>query len=86
MKNTIKFFIDGKECTTRPGKFLVEAARDNGIYIPTLCNFDGLIPKGSCRICTVKIKGRLMTACTSPVQEGMEVENDTEELVKDTYR
>lgn len=80
MSKKIKFTIDGKECTSEPGKYLVEAARENGVYIPTLCNYDGLKPKGSCRICTVKVKGNLMTACTTPVREGMEVENDTEEL------
>ena len=80
MSNTINFTIDGKACTTEPGKYLVEAAKENGIYIPTLCNYDGLKPKGSCRICTVKVKGRLTTACTSPVYEGMEVENNTDEL------
>jgi len=80
MSNSINFIIDGKECKTTEGKYLVEAAKENGIYIPTLCNFEGMKPKGSCRICTVKVKGRLMTACTSPVQEAMEIENDTEEL------
>jgi len=76
----INFTIDGKKCTTEAGKTLVQAARENGIYIPTLCNFEGLNPKSSCRICTVKVNGRLMTACTSPAQEGMEVENDIEEI------
>ena len=76
----INFVIDGRECQAEDGKYLVEAARDNGIYIPTLCNFEGLKPKGSCRICTVKINGRLTTACTSPVHEGMKIENNTEEL------
>ncbi|MBL7110575.1 MAG: (2Fe-2S)-binding protein [Bacteroidales bacterium] len=80
MEKTINFTIDGKECSTEEGKYLVEAAKENGVFIPTLCNYEGLKPKGSCRICTVKVKGRLMTACTSPVQEGMVVENNIEEL------
>ncbi len=80
MSKKINFVIDGRECQAEDGKYLVEAARDNGIYIPTLCNFEGLKPKGSCRICTVKINGRLTTACTSPVHEGMKIENNTEEL------
>ena len=80
MSNKVTFKIDGKECTAAAGKTVVEAAKDNGVYIPTLCNFPGLKPKGSCRICTVKVNGRLMTACTSPVQEGMVIENNTEEL------
>jgi len=80
MSKKINFVIDGKECQSEEGKYLVEAAKDNGVYIPTLCNFEGLKPKGSCRICTVKINGRLTTACTSPVLEGMKIENNTEDL------
>ncbi|HEC42944.1 MAG TPA: 2Fe-2S iron-sulfur cluster binding domain-containing protein [Bacteroides sp.] len=80
MSNKVKFVIDGKECQSDEGKYLVEAAKDNGVYIPTLCNYEGLKPKGSCRICTVKINGRLATACTSPVHEGMKIENYTAEL------
>lgn len=80
MSAKIKFVIDGKECQSEEGKYLVEAAKDNGVYIPTLCNYEGLKPKGSCRICTVKINGRLTTACTSPVHDGMKIENNTEEL------
>jgi [NiFe] hydrogenase diaphorase moiety small subunit len=80
MNTKITFSIDGKECKSKAGKFIVEAAKENGIYIPTLCNYPGLKPKSSCRICTVKINGRLATACTSPVQEGMVIENNTDEL------
>jgi len=76
----VNFVIDGKKCQSEEGKYLVEAAKENGVYIPTLCNYEGMKPKGSCRICTVKLNGRLTTACTSPVHEGMEIENNTEEL------
>lgn len=76
----IKFTIDGKECTAKSGQTIVEAAKDNGIYIPTLCHFDGLKPAGTCRICTVKVGGRSMAACTTPVTSGMVVENKTPEL------
>lgn len=80
MSKKINFVIDGKECQSAEGKYLVEAAKDNGVYIPTLCNFEGLKPKGSCRICTVKVNGRLTTACTAPVHDGMKIENNTDEL------
>jgi len=62
------------------GKMLVEAAKENNIYIPTLCNFHGIPPKGSCRICTVMIGGRPATACTTKVAEGMDIQLETEEL------
>lgn len=78
--STLQFTIDGKVCTAKSGQTIVEAAKDNGVYIPTLCHFDGLKPAGSCRICTVKVGGRFMAACTTPVTDGMVVENKTEEL------
>ncbi len=76
----ISFEIDGKECTAKTGQTIVEAARDNGIYIPVLCWYEGVKPAGSCRICTVKVGGRNMAACTTPVAEGMIVENEIPEL------
>ncbi|HSV96227.1 MAG TPA: 2Fe-2S iron-sulfur cluster-binding protein [Spirochaetota bacterium] len=76
----IKFTIDGKECTARAGQTIVEAASSSGVYIPTLCNYDGLKPAGACRICTVSVAGRNMAACTTPVASGMMVENNTPEI------
>ena len=76
----IKFTIDGKECKGRPGQTIVEAANENGVYIPVLCNFEGLKPAGSCRVCTVRVGGRYMAACTQPVTEGMAVENKVPDL------
>ncbi|MCJ7586333.1 MAG: 2Fe-2S iron-sulfur cluster-binding protein [Candidatus Aminicenantes bacterium] len=76
----IKFTIDGKACTARPGQTIVEAAKANGVYIPVLCRYEGLKPAGSCRICTVRVGGRPVAACTQPVAEGMVVENATPEL------
>jgi len=81
MNNIIKFKIDGKEIVTEQGKTVVEAARDNGVYIPTLCNFPGIPPKGSCRMCTVKVNSRFMTSCTVPAAPGMEVENNIPEII-----
>ncbi len=68
----IKFKLDGIVCEADKGQYIVDAARDNGIYIPTLCNIKGVTPKGSCRICTVKVGGRFMTACSTPVKENIE--------------
>ncbi len=76
----IKFTIDGKECTAKSGQTIVEAATDNKVYIPVLCTFKGLKPAGTCRICTVKVGGRFQAGCTTPVTNGMVVENKTTEL------
>jgi len=51
MKDKFKIIIDGKELPARRGQTILEIANNNGIYIPTLCNFEGLKPQASCRIC-----------------------------------
>ena len=76
----IRFEIDGKECTAKPGQTIVEAARDNGVYIPVLCWYEGMEPAGICRMCMVKVGGRTMPGCTTPVAEGMIIESDVPEL------
>ena len=81
MSETITFEIDGVEVQAQPGQTIMVAADAAGIYIPRLCSKDGLVPHGSCRICTVMVNGRPQSACTQPVAEGMIVENDTEQLL-----
>ena len=81
MSEIVKFTIDGKECQGKKGQYVVDAAADSGIYIPVLCHLRDLIPAGSCRICTVKVNGRNMAACTTPIEEGVKIENNTEELL-----
>jgi NADH dehydrogenase/NADH:ubiquinone oxidoreductase 75 kD subunit (chain G) len=76
----VKFTIDGKECKAEEGKSIVEAATENGVFIPTLCNYPGIPPKGSCRICTVLIGGKPQTACTTKVSEGMEIKSNIPEI------
>lgn len=71
----ITLTIDGKKVTTNEGKTILEAARVAGIYIPTLCYHPKLTPHGGCRLCIVEIKGmdKVVTSCTMPAEEGMEV-------------
>ncbi len=78
--SAINFVLNGKEVKANSGQTILEAAKDNGVYIPYLCHFDGMKPAGICRICTVKVGGRNMAACTTPVNEGMFVETSTTEL------
>lgn len=80
MSEKIRFTIDGKECFAERGQNIIDAAADNGIYIPSLCHLRDVIPAGSCRICNVKIAGRNMTACTTPVEEGMDVQSEIPEI------
>ncbi len=78
--NVIKFIMDGKEYLAQSGKYIIEVARESGIFIPTLCNIPGIKPRGACRMCTVNVNGRFMTACTTPISEGMEVKTNTPDL------
>jgi [NiFe] hydrogenase diaphorase moiety small subunit len=80
MNKIVHFTVDGTECKAEKGQYILAAARANGIWIPSLCNMKGIKPHGSCRICNVKVNGRPMTACTTPVAEGMTIESNTEEL------
>jgi [NiFe] hydrogenase diaphorase moiety small subunit len=80
MSEKIKFILDDKVCYATPGQTIMDAARNNGIFIPSLCYVEDIKPAGSCRICNVKVNGRNMTACTTPVAEGMVVENNLPDL------
>lgn len=80
MSDKIKFKIDGVVIEAEKGQYIVDAARENGIYIPTLCNIQGVKPKASCRICTVMVNGRPMTSCSTPAADGMEIESNTDEI------
>ncbi|MEZ4633563.1 MAG: 2Fe-2S iron-sulfur cluster-binding protein [Caldilineaceae bacterium] len=61
-------------------------APENGIEIPTLCHMEGLSDIGACRLCLVEVKGsrKLLPACITTVQEGMEVMTHSPKL--DHYR
>ena len=80
MSDKIKFILEGKECAGKPGQSIIQAADDNGVYIPRLCHHPDLKPCGSCRVCTVNVNGRNMAACTTPVADGMVILSETEEL------
>ena len=80
MSNTFTFTIDGVEVQAEPGQTILEAADAAGIYIPRLCWMKGLVPYGSCRVCTVMVNGRPQAACTQPAAPGAVVLNENEKL------
>ena len=67
--------IDNREVGAREDQTILEVARENQIFIPTLCDLPGLTSPGACRICLVEVKGvnRLLPACATSIAEGMEV-------------
>lgn len=78
----IRLTIDGKEIATEAGKTILEAAREGGISIPTLCYHEHLLPIGSCRLCVVEVEGyeKPMTACTTQALEGISVTTQSDRL------
>ena len=76
--------IDGKKVTIRKRSSVLDAIKKLDIPIPTLCHHPALTPYGGCRLCIVEIKGlaRPVTACTTPVNEGMEVITTSPNLEK----
>ncbi|WP_158855203.1 2Fe-2S iron-sulfur cluster-binding protein [Halorhabdus sp. CUG00001] len=73
--------IDGQEVQARDGQTILDAAREAGIDIPTLCEHANLSNVGACRMCLVEVDGeRTETACTTAAQDGMEISVETDEL------
>ena len=78
----VKLTIDGRQIEASEDLTILEAARANGIRIPSLCYFKELNEVGACRVCVVEVKGneRLVASCNTMVQEGMEVVTDSEKV------
>ena len=58
MPDDITISIDGVEVRTQPGKMVLEAAIDAGIYVPYLCYHPGMKPYAACRMCVVGVEGQ----------------------------
>jgi NADH dehydrogenase/NADH:ubiquinone oxidoreductase subunit G len=73
----VKIIIDGKECEAEYGEYILQIARKNNIYIPTLCHSDALPGLGSCRLCVVEVIDRgwskVVTSCIFPITKEVEV-------------
>ena len=80
----VRLTIDGKELSAKPDQTILEIARENGIYIPTLCYHYRLSLLKSCRICLVDVEGAEMpmASCATPVVDGMVVRTRTERVEK----
>ena len=78
----VSLTIDGKNVTVPKETTILEAAAELGIKIPTLCWLQKVSPTGACRVCAVEIEGvdRPMTACNTPVKEGIKVTTESERL------
>jgi len=81
----VEIAINGKKVQVEEGTTILEAAKANQVYIPTLCYHELLEPYGACRLCLVEVvkNGRraLTTSCNYPITGPIEVETDTEKVI-----
>ena len=84
MPEMINLTINGKAVTAPAGTTILAAAKDNGVYIPTLCYDDALEPYGACGLCVVEAQGmpKLLRACSSKVSEGMVIDTESPRVIK----
>ena len=78
----IAFTLDGQQVTTAPGTLVIEAAKTQGIEVPSFCYYPGLSLQAACRMCLVEVEKmpKLQTACTLVATDGMVVKTDTEQV------
>ncbi|NIO04454.1 MAG: 4Fe-4S dicluster domain-containing protein [Proteobacteria bacterium] len=81
----ITLTIDGREIGAREGWTVLQAAQNVGIEIPTLCYHEALSSSGACRLCSVEIttkrgRNRVVTSCLYPVENGLDVQTNSEKI------
>ncbi|MBN1106407.1 MAG: (2Fe-2S)-binding protein [Deltaproteobacteria bacterium] len=83
-KAKISITIDGRELMVDQGSTILEAAREHGISIPTLCHHPAVSNWGGCRLCVVEVDHapRLAASCVTPVRPGMEVVTTNERILE----
>ncbi|MBN1866901.1 (2Fe-2S)-binding protein [Candidatus Sumerlaeota bacterium] len=80
----MNLILNGKTIEAKAGQTVLQAARQAGVEIPTLCYEEGVAPRTSCFLCAVKVEGQenLQPACALPATEGLAVETDSAEVVE----
>jgi NADH-quinone oxidoreductase subunit G len=80
----VTFTINGEKVTTPAGTLVIEAAKREGIEVPSFCYYPGLSLQAACRMCLVEVEKtpKLQTACTLVAVEGMVVKTDTPQVHK----
>lgn len=76
----IKITINNREVEAYEGQTVLEAAKNNGIHIPTLCYLKDVTGTGACRVCQVEVEGAktLCAACVYPVRDGMVIKTNSQ--------
>jgi NADH-quinone oxidoreductase subunit G len=79
---SINFTIDGRSVTAQQGESILQVARREGIYIPTMCYLAKTTPNASCRMCVVEVEGvdGYILSCNTPPTEGAAVSTNSDGL------
>ena len=80
----VNLTIDGRAVQAKKGSTILDVARENGIYIPTLCYHDFCTANGLCRICVVEVEGQrlLQPACIVKAAAGMKVQTRSGRVIR----
>jgi bidirectional [NiFe] hydrogenase diaphorase subunit len=80
--NTLKIILDDRAVEVPAGSTILDACRQHGVDLPTMCHLDGIGDVGACRLCLVEIDGnpKLQPACTTKVASQMVIHTQTERL------
>ena len=82
----ITLTIDGRKLKGEKGQTILQVAKENGIYIPTLCHHEAVESYGACRLCIVEIskggRSKIVTSCLYPIEEGLKVKTNSPRVLK----
>ena len=80
----VTFSLNGQQIMTPAGTLVIEAAKRQGVEVPSFCYYPGLSLQAACRMCLVEVEKmpKLQTACTLVATEGMVVKSDTPQVHK----
>ena len=81
---SLNITINGKKCEAKPNQTVLDACRENGVDIPTLCHDPRLNPFGSCMICRVEIEGErgVPLSCGAQIRDGMVITTESDAIKK----
>jgi NADH dehydrogenase/NADH:ubiquinone oxidoreductase subunit G len=84
MSEKLTLTIDGREISVEPGTTLLQAARQLGKDVPTICLHDATTANAVCRMCVVEVEGMrvLQPACIVQAAQGMKVQTQGEKVVR----
>ena len=84
--NRLEVVINGTTIPVMKDSFLINAVKQAGIELPTLCHHKDLTPNGTCRLCTCEIeirgKKKMVTACNYPIRNNITVETHSDKVKK----